>query len=703
VNFSEQLLMLNRLFTELNAVVVRAVLPAVLLVCCTLPAIAQDRPRDRFLKWIRTEAASLQASPATSLPQTLEAWSAHRTLLREQLAAAWGEFPKVHAPLEPRILDVLDRPAYRIEKLTFQTLPGVWMTANAWVPKRSGRLPAVLCVHGHWQGAKQDPHVQARCAGLATLGFFVLAVDAFGAGERGIGKALGEYHGEMTAATLFPVGRPLSGIQVYENMRAVDYLITRPEVDPQRLGITGASGGGNQSMYAGAWDERFKAVVPVCSVGTYNAYMGAACCMCEVVPGALTFTEESGVLALVAPRALMVISATQDAFQFSVGEAQKSVAGARSIFALHNRETALQHVIVESPHDYNQPMREAMYGFMTQHLVGSGDGSPIAEPPITLEEPETLRCYPGEARPADWLTLPGFAAQEAKRLADQRKFPQTLAALRAAAPGLRQELDRVLGGTAVRDVATAAPVTNTATEIEIAPDPGITLTIQMPAAEVRSTADWTFIVTTEGFTATSTQNLHTVLNKPPEQTARLQLRATGTDGWPEDRIGRAPDHNSAEWSLWIGRPLLGQWVRDIRSAITALEQHGLDPSDRLHLAGSGAAAVAVLCAAALDSRIDSVTAHGIPASWVTDRPYEQQRLATLPPAILRDVGDVEHIVALIAPRPVQILAPTNGQGQALSPEFLSRSFAAARIISSDAESTRVDGRAEVEQLLRVAP
>ncbi|MFM7870006.1 MAG: prolyl oligopeptidase family serine peptidase, partial [Planctomycetaceae bacterium] len=101
---------------------------------------------------------------------------------------------------------------------------------------------------------------------------FVLAVDAFGAGERAIGKQLGEYHGEMTAATLFPVGRPLSGIQVYENGRAVDYLISRPEVDAQRIGITGASGGGNQSMYAGAWDERFKAVAPVCSVGTYQAY-----------------------------------------------------------------------------------------------------------------------------------------------------------------------------------------------------------------------------------------------------------------------------------------------------------------------------------------------------------------------------------------------------------------------------------------------
>jgi dienelactone hydrolase len=459
------------------------------LICSSRLADGQDGVRESFLSWIRREAAGHQGGAAGQLPDQLEAWSQHRMRLRERLEAAWGGFPKEPAPLEPRILETLDRPAYRIEKLTFQTFPGVWMTANAWVPKRPGKLPAVLCVHGHWQGAKQDPHVQARCAGLATLGFFVLAVDAFGAGERGIGKALGEYHGEMTAATLFPVGRPLSGVQVYENMRAVDYLISRPEVDGEKLGITGASGGGNQSMYAGAWDERLKAVVPVCSVGTYQAYLGAACCMCEVVPGALTFTEESGVLALTAPRALMVISATQDAFQFSVGEAGKSIAGARGIFELYNRSSALRHVIIESPHDYNQPMREAMYGFMTQHLLGSGDGGPIPEPAIALEEPESLRCYPGDSRPDDWLTLPQFAAIEGRRLAAQRKFPSTAAALDAVAQVLRAELDKVLGSTAVRREGSTAPADASATELRIMPDPGIELAVRLPAAEYRGAAE----------------------------------------------------------------------------------------------------------------------------------------------------------------------------------------------------------------------
>src|SRR5260370_18144528 len=121
-------------------------------------------------------------------------------------------------------------------------------------------------------------------------------------------------------------------MQVYDNRRAVDYLLTRDDVDGTKLGITGASGGGNQSMYAGALDERFKAVVPVCSVGNYQAYLKAACCVCEVLPVALRFTEERDVLGLVAPRALLVINASRDAIQLSPADAAPSVVPATTIF-----------------------------------------------------------------------------------------------------------------------------------------------------------------------------------------------------------------------------------------------------------------------------------------------------------------------------------------------------------------------------------
>src|SRR2546427_6405504 len=112
-------------------------------------------------------------------------------------------------------------------------------------------------------------------------------------------------------------------------------------------------------MYAGALDERFGAVVPVCSVGTYQVYLEAACCVCEVLPGALRFAEEGDVLGLVAPRALMVINATKDGFQFSVGEAKKSIARAEPMFKLHGVAEKVKHVTFESPHAYNKEMREA--------------------------------------------------------------------------------------------------------------------------------------------------------------------------------------------------------------------------------------------------------------------------------------------------------------------------------------------------------
>ena len=262
-----------------------------------------------YLAFIRARAAALRAGDAP--PRSLADWTERRTEVRHRLARALGPVPDPSSPLDPTNHGTLDRDGYRVEKVTFQTLPGVRMTANLYLPESPGRHPAILAVHGHWRGAKQDPVVQARCIGAAKLGFAVLAVDAFGAGERAVGKALGEYHGEMTAATLLPTGQTLAGLQVYENARALAYLATRPEVNADRVGVTGASGGGNQTMYAFAMIDGLKAAVPVCSVGNYRSYLGAACCMCELVPGTLTFTEEWGVLGLAAPKPLMVVNATQ--------------------------------------------------------------------------------------------------------------------------------------------------------------------------------------------------------------------------------------------------------------------------------------------------------------------------------------------------------------------------------------------------------
>src|SRR5262249_41535086 len=153
-----------------------------------------------------------------------------------------------------------------------------------------------------------------------------------------------------------------------------------------------------------------------CSVGTYQSYLKAACCVCEVLPGALRFTEEGDVLGLVAPRALLVINATRDAHQFSVEEAKKSLERTKSIYKLHDKQEKLQHAVFDSPHDYNQAMREAMYGFLTRWLKGEGKGTPVPEPKHTVEAVEDLACFPEGKRPATFVFAPDLAAREAKRL-----------------------------------------------------------------------------------------------------------------------------------------------------------------------------------------------------------------------------------------------------------------------------------------------
>ncbi|MEZ6123583.1 MAG: alpha/beta hydrolase family protein [Planctomycetaceae bacterium] len=650
------------------------------LLLLTPSSFGQPAPHEgspEFLSFIQTSAKQLRSGETA--PASEAAWKQDSAKLRTQLLQAWGGFPEHPTDLEPRVLETLQRDGYHIEKLIFQTLPDVWMTANAYVPEADSPVPAVLCVHGHWKGAKQDPHVQARCIGLAKLGFFVLAVDAFGAGERAIGKALGEYHGEMTAATLLPVGRPLSGIQVYENQRAVDYLLTRPEVDGSRIGITGASGGGNQTMYAGAWDERFRAVVPVCSVGNYQAYLGAACCMCEVIPGALAFTEEWGVLSLTAPRALMVVNATRDARQFSVAEAAKSIAQSQPIFDLLKTSDRLRHAVFESPHDYNQEMREAMYGWMTRFLKGTGDGSPISEPALETEDPETLRCFPGESRPDSWLTLPQFAAIEARKVLAAHDRPQDATAWEAHQAAAAARLhDKVLGNTdptapsqlqiQVAEEPTppnaGAPLISTR-HVQFSPEPGIKLSAVGHFHEDRQAAEIAFLIHPDGGLSPDVRTRTQELLVAGTDVVICELRACGRHSVARDQVGHAADHNSAEWSLWLGRPLLGQWVKDVRNAIRAC-RHQFGLPTNVKVIGYGAGGTIALCAAALDPAVTQVEVINSLATYVTDVPYRNQRLGLLAPGILRDVGDIPDIAALIAPRKLTITAPVSPVGKVLT-------------------------------------
>ena len=641
--------------------------------------IAQKSPE--FLGFIRQQARELASGH--KLPKNLTEWQNQRKHLRQSLIKAVGGFPAKKCELAPHTVGNLAFDGYTVEKVVLQTIPGVMMTTNVYRPQGKGPFPAVLCVHGHWPGAKQDPTVQARCIGLVKLGFLVLAVDALGAGERGVDQALGEYHGEMTAATLYATGRSLAGIQIYENMRCADYLQSRRDVDSNNLAITGTSGGGNQTMYAGALEERFKAVIPVCSVGNYQAYLGVACCMCELLPGALAFTEEWGVLGLVAPRGLMVINATQDAVQFSVAEAKKSLTGAQAVFKQFGKPENVKHVIVESKHDYNQPMREAMYGWVTLHLKGEGDGSPIAEPPVKTVDSEMLRCFQQGRRPVEFQTVPMLAKRFATQMVSKQVKPlhkEHWEAQRILKLGmLRRYVGKQSGRVELRDeIAVAETEHGESLEFEISPEQGVSCGFKWSKGSLRGEAAENIIISSALVGGGLSEKERNWCLENRIDVLEVTLRATGRYEPESNTIGHALDHNAAQWAAWIGRPLAGQWVKDFQAALAWVIAIYETPPE-ITMVSRGAAVVPALLTTAIQSRISRLVAIDPPLTLVSDRKYGEGQLGAILPGMLAELGDIGQLFSLVAPRPSWVIAGKNMQAETLERKELihSLSFAAS--------------------------
>ncbi|WP_337173695.1 acetylxylan esterase [Paludisphaera sp.] len=650
--------------------------------------IRESDPKAEYGEALRRSFPTPAAGPAGGV-----GWDDRLRGVAEGLRSSFGAALAAEAAdLEPEILGVVERDDYLIERLTFQSRPGVRVTANLYRPRRVDAPAAgVLCVHGHWSWARVDPGVQARCIGLAKLGYVCLCVDAFGAGERAVAPAPGTYHGGPMGASTWAAGVPLIGLQVFDNRRAVDYLASRPEVDPARLAITGASGGGNQSLYAGALDDRLKAVVPVCGVGTYEAYLSAACCACEVNPSGMTYASTGDLLALIAPRALLVISASQDAPQFSVGEAARSLAYARGRFEALEAGDKVRQVVIDSGHDYNKPMREAMYGWLDRWLREKGDGSPVAEPEIQAEDPETIRCYPDAAsRPATIVTIPAFVHAEAKaRFAALPAAPDHREAWDAAAFMLRDDLDRVLGGVAPTNPR--ARMTFGAAggpwSIAMEPEAGLSLRgIYRRPAPPAAPKGLAILASEEEVSAEATAAWAETWARAGHATCAVELRALGRLKPATNPVAGAIDHDEAEWGVWTGRPLLGRWVRDLLTWVELLASFAdgppkLPPGTPVVVHGRGAAGTAAILAAGLSERIGTAVAEDAIVRLVGPEPaaWGPMRMGLIVPNLLT-LGDFGRLASLAAPRRLAIVRGLGTDGEPVPRGELVEAFAHSRTI-----------------------
>jgi len=516
----------------------------------------------------------------------------------------------------------------------FESQPALYATASVYVPSDlAGPAPAVLCPHGHWRHGRYQDVVQRRCVGLARRGYVTLSIDAVGYNDR-------LAQGHRRAWYLFSAGRTLQGIEIWDNMRAIDYLCSRPDVDPERIGCTGCSGGGNQTMYVSALDERIKASVPVCSVEVVADYMEKGFCTCEAVPAEVRVADLTEVCGLIAPRALLLIHGMLDS-GFPILSARKAAARIRDIYSFYAPERFGTYESY-SEHDYNEEMRRAMYAWFDRWLMGNETHGEEEEPGEAA-----LRVLP-EGLPAGHASLASIFVSEAQALpsypepADAQTWEMRRQYLSARLPVL-------LGGFPLRgdlDVRVTGAEQRKGYSLErfwFRCEPDVLLPAVYLAPTGQSHHGVALYVLEGGKSMLSQQEAEAQLAKG------LAVMAFDPRGTGETEY----DLETAFLSAFaLGRPLLGMHAWDAIRCVDYLKSRSDVRGIHLIGRGSPAAAMAALLAAALDRRVASLSVDALPATLrlpIEDREMDQVYLPNL-----LELTDVAEIAAMIAPRPLSV-------------------------------------------------
>src|SRR4029079_5041926 len=213
------------------------------------------------------------------------------------------------------------------------------------------------------------------------------------------------------------IGESLMGMELTDNIRGLDLLSSLPYVNREHLGATGSSGGGNQTMWLAAMDERVKAAVPVVSAGTFEAFVMGSPCICEVLTDALTFTEESAILALIAPRALKMCNHQRDAnAAFKPAEMLRSYNNVHPIFKMMGAVTNLTFDTFNLTHGYWPEDRQSMLGWFNLHLKGAGTGSPVKELSFNTLPAGKLMVYPAGKRDPRVISTEAYCKRKGNKL-----------------------------------------------------------------------------------------------------------------------------------------------------------------------------------------------------------------------------------------------------------------------------------------------
>jgi len=339
---------------------------------------------------------------------------ARREQLRFTLRMAAGLYPwPEKTPLNPKFEDVGEYDGYSVKKVMFESCPGLWSTGNLYLPRPlTGKAPAILNVIGHWEEQRLTRSDTAdypqQIANFARMGFVCLVTDMIGkVDSRQLSHDYGGGAKELWSSNGL-------GVQLWNNIRALDLLCSLPEVDPERIGMTGASGGGSQTLFLSLLDERIRAAAPINMI---SLHMQGGC-MCENAPGLRRDTDNTEMCAMLAPRPLFLAGSTGDWTKYLE---TAELPGVLEAYRQYGAEDMVEHFYQDAIHQYNEKTRHRVYSFFARHLMGKDPH--WTEQPVTVEGLQDLTWFRGDGK------APGFADDDeyfAFRRTERRQMTDAL-------------------------------------------------------------------------------------------------------------------------------------------------------------------------------------------------------------------------------------------------------------------------------------
>jgi len=439
----------------------------------------------RYLQGLAHDALDRRAAESAKL-QTPEQLAAYQERMRAFFIAQLGGLPE-RTPLNARVVGRLDRDGYRVEKIIYESQPGFFVTAALYLPLADPPFPAALVPCGHSANGKAEEAYQRACILLATNGIAALCYDPIGQGERHqILDAYGKPRfGSTHEHTLVGVGSILLGIntartRIWDGIRGIDYLVSRDDIDPNRIGCTGNSGGGTLTSYISALDPRVACAAPSCylttlrwivdNIGPQDAEQNIHA---QIAHG----MEHADYVMMRAPRPTLICAATRDFFD--IGATWQTFREAKRFYTRMGFAERVDLIETDDKHGFSTQLRVGMVRWMRRWLMGIDDAVTETDFPVLTDE--QLRCTPA----GQVLLMEGarsvfdLNAQLEERLAQKRRefwrttpIPDALHKVREIA-GIRRladlpepRLDRA--GTIQRDGYTIA-------RLVLRPEAGITL------------------------------------------------------------------------------------------------------------------------------------------------------------------------------------------------------------------------------------